>query len=502
MVVVAIDAGTTGVRCMLVGGEGKVLAIGRRSWKYETPPDLEIAKEFDADAFWDLACAAIKDALHNSKTLPSDLEAVATTSQRHGVVFLDNDGVAVYAGPNIDARGAMTQYVIEDEIGTAYQEITGCWPPLMFSPTRLAWFEEEDPEAFSRIRHVLPISDWLTFRLCSELVSEPSAASGTGLLDIRKRAWSPEIAGLAGIDVGMLPPLVEAGTIVGQVTVETSIETGLPSGLDVVQGGSDTSCALLAAQSSEEEITVIAGSTTPVMLVVDRPICSADQAIWTGCHIENGKWVLESNATLTGACLEWAIRLLCERSEDPDACAALLYDDLPRIIQSVPPGSNDTYVALGPSVMDCKQMTRIPQARMFFPQPALPQVIPLSSGALVRGVLENIGYAVRENIEQLEQYGQGKCVKSIGGMTKSDAWAVLLSNIMSRPVAVPVESEGSMLGAAMCASVGAGIHPTLDKAMQEMVYWKETYQPDETTDAYKSHYKKWQKIWYEGDYDA
>ena len=44
MVVAAIDAGTTGVRCMLVDKSGAIISIGRESWGCVTPSDLDIAK--------------------------------------------------------------------------------------------------------------------------------------------------------------------------------------------------------------------------------------------------------------------------------------------------------------------------------------------------------------------------------------------------------------------------------------------------------------------------
>ncbi|MHA2386503.1 MAG: FGGY family carbohydrate kinase, partial [Candidatus Thorarchaeota archaeon] len=156
MPVVAIDAGTTGVRCMIVGKEGEVLGLRRRKWDYETPEFLEIAKEFNPSHFWNLICTVTKEAVKASGLPSTKIEGVATTSQRHGVVFLDADGKELYCGPNIDARGAMSQYVIEDALGKKFLEVTGCWPPLMFTPARIAWFEEEAPEIHEAVAHVLP----------------------------------------------------------------------------------------------------------------------------------------------------------------------------------------------------------------------------------------------------------------------------------------------------------------------------------------------------------
>ncbi len=499
MVVAAIDAGTTGVRCMIVDRKGKTLSISRKSWGYTTPPDLEIAKEFSPPEFWKLTCSVVKGALKDSGKKPSDLKAVATTSQRHGFVLLDSNGNELYGGPNIDARGAMTQYLIDESIGETYHEITGCWPPMMFAPSRLSWFEEENPEIYEKIAHLLPICDWITFKLAGVFVTDFSSASATGFLDVRTNKWSKEVTSILDTDVSILPEIRKVGEVVGEVTSDAAKDCGLPKGLPVVQGGADTQCALLASDSKVGEITVIAGSTAPVIMILDTHLCTPNQKIWTGSHMIEGQWVLESNATLTGAVLEWAVRLLCERADDPENCRKTTFESIDEIVNGIPPGSDETYVTLGPSIMDCQQITDIRQARMVFPQPALPQVIPLDSSRMIHAVLENVAYAIRGNIEQLEEYNKSSGVKTIGGMSQSETWPQLLANVLNRSIMTPVQSEGSLMGAAICAATGAGYHSSIDDAVKAMVQWKPTFQPDNRAKLYDRYYSKWNKIRSEGD---
>ena len=499
MVVAAIDAGTTGVRCMIADTAGKTLGISRKSWGYITPPELEIAKEFDPSEFWKLVCLVVKGAINDSGIKTSALKAVATTSQRHGIVLLDADGNELHGGPNIDARGAMTQYLIDESLGETYHEITGCWPPLMFAPSRLGWFEEEEPELYEKIAHLLPLCDWITFRLSGMYVTDTSSASATGFLDVRTNKWSEEVASVLDVDLSILPEIRKAGEVVGEVTSEAEKECGLPKGLPVVQGGADTHCALLASESKVGEITVIAGSTAPVMMILDNHLCVPDQKIWTGTHVKEGQWVLESNATLTGAVLEWAVRFLCERSEKPEKCRQATFDNLDELVNGIPPGSDETFVTLGPSVMDCQQITDVKQARMVFPQPSLPQVIPLDSSRMIHAVLENVAFAIRGNIEQLEGYSQSTAVKTIGGMSQSETWPKLLANVLNRPVATPIQSEGSLLGAAICAATGAGYYSSVDEAAKSMVRWRPLYQPDDRAELYDRYYSRWNEVRREGD---
>jgi autoinducer 2 (AI-2) kinase len=499
MVVAAIDAGTTGVRCMIVDAKGKTPGISRTSWDYTTPRDLEIAKDFAPSEFWKLVCSVVKGAIKNSGIKTSELKAVATTSQRHGIVLLDSKGKELHGCPNIDARGAMTQYLIDESLGETYHQITGCWPPMMFSPSRLAWFEEEKPELYKEIAHLLPLCDWITFRLSSKYVTDTSSASATGFLDVRSNTWSEKVASALDIDLSILPEIRQVGEVIGEVTSEAAKESGLPKGLPVIQAGADTHCALLASEFQVGEIAIISGSTAPVMMLLDSHLCVPDQKIWTGTHMVEGQWVLESNATLTGAVLDWAVQLLCERAEDPVKCKNKTYASIDELLDGIPPGSDETFVSLGPSIMDCQQITDVKQARMVFPQPAMPQVIPLDSSRFIHAVLENVAFAIRGNVEQLDGYSQSSGVKTIGGMSQSITWLQLLANVLNRPVSTPVQYEGSLMGAAICAVMGAGYYSSTTEAAKAMVRWKPIYKPDKRAEHYDRYYARWNDLWCDGD---
>ena len=136
---------------------------------------------------------------------------------------------------------------------------------------------------------------------------------------------------------------------------------------------------------------------------------------------------------------------------------------------------------------------------MIFPQPALPQVTPLDSSRMIHAVLENVAFAIRGNVEQLDGYSQSSVVKTIGGMSQSETWPQLLANILNRPITTPVQSEGSLLGAAICAAVGAGYHSSIDTAGKTMVRWRPTYQPDDRAENYDRYYSKWNELRCKGD---
>src|SRR4030067_3088941 len=101
----AIDAGAGAGRCLAADERGRLIAVCRREWGYQTPPDAGfLGREFSPEYFWRLICEVIKEACPQGGITGQEIAGVSATSQREGIVFLDNKGRELYAGPNMDLR--------------------------------------------------------------------------------------------------------------------------------------------------------------------------------------------------------------------------------------------------------------------------------------------------------------------------------------------------------------------------------------------------------------
>ncbi len=71
--------------------------------------------------------------------------------------------------------------------------------PLLtgFQAPKIVWLKNNEPEAFSRIRKVLLPKDYIRYRLTGAFATEVSDASGTSLLNVVERNWSPEMMAAA-----------------------------------------------------------------------------------------------------------------------------------------------------------------------------------------------------------------------------------------------------------------------------------------------------------------
>jgi L-xylulokinase len=64
-----------------------------------------------------------------------------------------------------------------------------------------------------------------------------------------------------------------------------------------------------------------------------------------------------------------------------------------------------------------------------------------------------------------------------GGGARSPLWLQIHADILKRPIHLPREAEACAQGAAMAATLAAGIYPDFDAAADAMVHIERTVEP-------------------------
>ena len=485
---VALDAGTGGGKCVIFDAAGRVLGVQREPWSYDLSLNAEVpfVKEFSfsAPAFWDILCRCTRAALEQSGVAPGDIVGVAATSQREGCVFLDAHGTEVYAGPNIDARGFAEGLDVLTALGAErLHQITGHSAPFIFPIARYLWFRKHRTAA---VAHLLMINDWITYRLSGELSAEPSNATESMLFDLRARCWSEEILATFDIPASILPPVRRSGERVGSVTGAAAAATGLRAGTPVYVGGADTQCSLLGAGAIEPDATAATlGTTTPVQTVMAHATFDPQSRLWAGCHVVPDRWVLESNVGDTGDAYLWLLDLVSGGA--PREQLYRLGEQL-AADRFGPP----TMLSVGPAVFDLSKMRFNRPGGMLFPFPAL-HVRP-DRGTFVRAFMENIGYALRGNISQIEAItGRRTTALTLsGGMTRSAVLPRVIADICGLPVRVAREPESAALGCAML--IAAGESGSFASAVTTMVQHTQLEPDAQQQERYEAPYAKWREL--------
>jgi sugar (pentulose or hexulose) kinase len=496
--VLALDFGHGGGKALFLDLDSDKRFLAYKGWSYFSPEGDSYRKEFVADEFFDILCNLVKDLVKKHKIKPEDVVGISTACMRHAYVFLDSNGKEVYAGPNTDIRGLFYQDVVEQDVKLDLYKITGQGPALMYMPARLLWFKNEKPEVFEKIHYGLNIGDWLIYRLSGIIATEPSLASATMAFDLEKKTWLSEVLDVLGLNNINLPEIHNAGEQIGELKTDVAKKMNLKPGIPVVIGGGDTHLGLLACSGLYDgDIGVVAGTSTPVMMVLSKPVVDEKKRIWTGCHVLKDKWVLEGNGQMGGLSYQWLknnFEVLLEKKDQE------VYAYMEKLASKVPPGSDDMVASLGAEIFNLNEINIVRPAIFTFQQPGhVMNTSPATFGHFIRATLENVSYAIRGNIEQMEEISNKKSdeLKVTGGMSRSTLWLEILSGVTGKKVKAGKVEDGTLLGCAMCAAVGSGIYKDFEEAAKEMVEIKKEISADkEQVEIYNKTYNNW-KEWYD-----
>jgi xylulokinase len=237
-------------------------------------PDRPHASEQDPAAWW----AAFEQAWASAtEGRSADVAAIAVAGQQHGMVALDADRAALRPAKlwNDTESAADAGWLWKQRDGgrAAWAEAVGSVPLAAFTVTKLSWLHRSEPEVWARLAHVLLPHDWMTMRLCGELVTDRGDASGTGywspaageyrwdvlaIVD-RERDWS-------GVVPRVLGPLEAAGTWNGAAVapgtgdnMAGALGVGLGVGDAVVSLGTSGTAYTVASAPTADPTGAVAG---------------------------------------------------------------------------------------------------------------------------------------------------------------------------------------------------------------------------------------------------
>jgi L-ribulose-5-phosphate 4-epimerase len=484
-----LDAGGGSVRALLLDAESGAVHTAGRPWIHRRVPGTGgLGVELDTGATWASLAAATREVIAAAGAAPAAIAGVSVCAMRYGLVVVDGSGAAIHAVTNADGRGSGAALRLALERGAELHARAGHWPMAVAAGPRLRALADADPRRAARAARALALSDWIAWRLCDEMATDPAQASNTGVFDVKAGTWSPELADAVGVDRALFPPVVASGTRLGGLGAEAAATLGLRTGTPVAVGGADTQCALLGMGAIEVgDVGLVGGTTVPLQLVLAEPRLDGEGRLWTECHAVPGRWVLESNAGSLGTGLEWVAGLLF-----PDAAHPIR-----RLLAEAArseAGARGTLATLGPPQMDGRAMS-IPVGHASF-SPLVAHEGSERRRHLARAFVEASAHTLRANLEQLRAAagpGRGP-IRAAGGLARSETWLRITGDVIGEPIGVARTPEASALGAALCAGVGAGLWPDFAAAVRDGPH-EQSIDPDpERASTYTALHSRWRRL--------
>lgn len=290
------DIGTGNARVALVAASGAILGVERCSVRYVSESDNAEALSFDPKALWN-EILALADTLRAAHPDVSVL-GISASSQREGVVLIDEQGQATVGFPNHDFRGRFLEADLPDK--DEVYRLTGRYPSALFSAFKLAAYRDKHPQEWASVRKFLSIGDWAQYELTGVMAYEHAHASETQVYDVQNKAWSARLFGLFDLDESLAPPLVFSGEKLGAVQSDLATRWSLSPETPVFMGGADTQLAVKSTRPETSDIVLVSGTTTPIVQVTDSYVLDDKQRSWTNSHLHRDEYILETNCGVTG----------------------------------------------------------------------------------------------------------------------------------------------------------------------------------------------------------
>ena len=136
------------------------------------------------------------------------------------------------------------------------------------------------------------------------MTQELSQGYGLHCFDMRKGTWDEEMCGRLGIPREFLPEICACDEIIGTVTKEAALESGLAEGTPVAAGGLDAACGTLGAGVIHPGETQEQGGQAGGMSICIEEY-KADPRLILGFHVVPGKWLLQGGTTGGGGVMRW-----------------------------------------------------------------------------------------------------------------------------------------------------------------------------------------------------
>ena len=478
----AIDNGTQSVRALVFD------PCGNLRFKCRVPIEPYFSKfpgwaEQDPEIFWDAVCQACQG-LWAQGADPSSLAAVAITTQRGTVVNVDEHGKPLRPAILwLDQRRTEGLKPLGGLWGTAFK-IAGVSSTVAYlqAEAEANWIRVHQPEIWAATHKYLLLSGFLAYRMVGEFVDSIGCQVGYIPFDYKNHAWAKSRDWrwrAVPMDKAILPKLMPAGSVLGEVCAAAAKATGLPVGLPLIAAGADKATEVLGAGCLDPRIGCLSYGTTATICTTHEKYAEAIPYIPpypaavpgrynTEIQIVRGYWMV------TWFKQEFGLReqrLADQQHVDPE----LLFDEL---VRAVPPGADGLVL----------QPYWSPGIR--FPGPeARGAIIGFSDvhtrAHIYRAILEGLAYALREGAERMSKRSGVPIteLRVAGGGSQSDAAMQITADVFGLPATRPHLYEASGLGAAIDAAVGIGIHPDFPSAIRAMTRPGNTFEPVPETQA-------------------
>lgn len=438
-----IDLGTSELKVLLMGHDGKVVASAGRSLQVIRPQPRR--SEQDPRMWWQATTDAIKDLQRSHRAALAAVRAIGLSGQMHGATLLDRCDRVLRPAILWNDMRADAECDELMRLAPKLQVTTGNIAMPGFTAPKVLWVANHEPQLFSQLASVLLPKDYLRLCLTGERRSDMSDASGTLWLDVAARRWSEEMLAATKLSAAQMPMLCEGNAPAGQLRQDLANDWGIKHPVVVAGGGGDNAASAVGVGAAADGEGLISLGTSGVIFVVNdsfRP--DTRSGLHTFCHALPNRWHQMSVMLSAASCLRWVAAM----------CGAA--DEVQLLNEIAAAGARVWRAA--PIFLPYLSGERTPHNDPYAQGVFFGLSHETNRATLGYAVLEGVTFGLADGLAALTASGTVPTSLSlVGGGSRSDYWAQLMANTLNISVVTHSSGEvGAVIGAARLAMMAAG----------------------------------------------
>jgi glycerol kinase len=477
--ILAIDAGTTGVTAIAIRQDGSRAAHGYQEFPQHFPQPGWV--EHDLEEIWQATLSAVKHVLDAVGTVT--FSGLGITNQRETIGLWDRETLQSPT-PAIVWQDRRTTQVLKDledhPTFSKVQQLTGLPLDPYFSASKLRWIAINKPEIWKEVENgsvvVGTIDTYLIARLTNghSHITDATNASRTQLYNIHEGTWSEELLELFGIPLGALPTVVDSSGMLAETDPDSFFGLTIP-----ISGIAGDQQAALFGQTQFEIGGAKCTYGTGAFILQN---IGSDSLVLDNGLITTVAWQLEGIRTyategsvfVAGAAVQWlrdGLKII-DKAEDSEALALTVEDNGGVVF--VP-----ALTGLGAPYWEPK---------------ATGSLFGLTRGTtdahIARATLEAIAFQVKDIFDAMGQTGiKLSKLRVDGGASANGLLMQFQSDLLQVPLQRPIHLDSTALGAAYLAGLGVGFWKSLDE-IKNLNPIEQTSEPGTAKHDEFAHWKK------------
>lgn len=335
-------------------------------------------------------------------------------------------------------RDARTAGLVDEAFKTMPKEklygITGIQFMELNTLFQLISLKKYRPWMLERADKMLFMPDLFGYMLTGKMCAEYSIASTSQLIDLDKRTWSKEILDAFGIKESVFAPLVQPGTVLGELSKEICEECGVDPVPVISVCGHDTQSAITSVPCEDGDFAFLSSGTWSLFgTELDKPIVNETSM---NINITNEGGFDGSTGFLKNIIGLWLIQE--SRRQWKREGKEYSYADLEKLALAAEPFK----CFIDPDAPEFVPHGNIPErVREFCRKTG--QYVPETVGEIMRCIYESLAMKYRLTFEKLRECTERDypVIHVIGGGTKDGLLCQMTANSCDRTVkAGPIEA--------------------------------------------------------------